>query len=167
MGLIDRIMLPDNMSLYELDQRLAKWVKFHNAMLMWATIHALGIPVSENNARTMVLHLKIKPTSQDFHGGSTAKGFKLEEAYALPIEEARKYPKPWPESLEQLELMQKQSESKRQGNVCACMVDCPPLAVQTVPFGGIKNLGMSGSIPTWRATLEEHFNLGKKMPISR
>ncbi|KAK7689834.1 hypothetical protein QCA50_006473 [Cerrena zonata] len=62
MGLIDRIMLPDNMSLYELDQRLAKWVKFHNAMLMWATIHALGIPVSENNARTMVLHLKIKPT---------------------------------------------------------------------------------------------------------
>lgn len=167
MGLMDRFLLPDGMSMYELDQRLEKWVKFHNAMLMWATIHALGIPTSLANARAMVLYIKLKPTNESFHRGSAAKGFKMKEAYALPIAEAKKYKSPWPESLEQLELMQSQSETRGQGRVCACMIECPPLAVQTVPFGGLKNLGIPGSIPTWKATLEEHFDQGKKMSITR
>ena len=164
---MDRLVIPDGMSRYELDQRLEKWVKFHNPMLMWATIHALGIPSSLSNADTMVLYLKIKPTTQSYHRGSVAKGFQLVEAYSLPIEEAKKYPSPWPESVEQFELLRAQCASRGQGKAAACMIECPPLAVQTVPFSGLRDLGIPRPIPTWRETLEEHFDQGKKMVIPR
>ena len=167
LGLMERLVIPDGMSRYELDQRLEKWVKFHRPILMWATTHALGLPSSLSNADNMVLYLRIKPTTQSYHGGSVAKGFQLLEAYTLPIEEANNYPSPWPEMLEQFELLRAQCEARGQGKVAACVIECSPLAVQIVPFRGLRGLGIPRSLTTWKETMEQHFDEGKKMAIPR
>ncbi|CAL1715887.1 unnamed protein product [Somion occarium] len=165
LGAMHRFILPDGITMYELDQRLEKWVRFHNPILMWAAIHALGLPTSLSNARTLVLYVKLKANDQKVHGGSPAKYFAIEEAYAVPIQEAMTWDEPWPESLLQLKGLQDQSESRRQGSVAAAMVECKPLAVQTVPFGSLKDLGIPRAITGWKEILEEHVSQGKKMSL--
>lgn len=152
LGMFSQRLLPDGISMQELDQRLEKWVKFHHQTLMAACLHALRLPDDESRARTHVMHLILLPR-QD-HGGHPGKWFKVVDAKALEWSEAEKKRTPWPESLAQVRDMQDDAQSKGQGRIAAAMLDCPPLSVQTVPFGSINNqMKQVKVLPIWREVL--------------
>ena len=159
-GIMDRLFLPEGISRYELDQRLEKWVKFHNSTLMAACLHALRLPEDLGHTRTKLLYVKLSP--RDDHGGSAGKYFRIVEAYSVDMEEAMQKPSPWPESIMQLRPMQDESERLKRGRVTAAMVECPPLAVQGVPFGSLKSLRGLAVMPQWKEILVRDVENGKK-----
>lgn len=159
-GTLDRLLIPGGLSLYELDQRLEKWVQFHNYTLMGACIHALRVPEDVNNVRNSVLYVKLEP--REDHGGAPAKYFRVVDAYAVSLQDAMRRPSPWPESALQLRTMQNDAEKeKKRGMVGASMIECPPLAVQTVPFGSVKDV--RGDVnENWKDILVSDVEYGKK-----
>ncbi|EED79095.1 predicted protein [Postia placenta Mad-698-R] len=159
LGMIERLMLPDGISLYDLDQRLEKWVRFHNPTLMGATIHALRLPESLARARTHVLHIELLPRWD--HGGAVGKYFRVVRTKVVEVAQAQTWAEPWPASLSALREMQDQSESMRRGYVAAAMVESPPLAVQTVPFGSIKKLDYP-VVQRWEEVLIKDVEAGRK-----
>lgn len=160
MGLLQRLTLPDGISLYELDQRLEKWIQFHRATLLSACIHALRLPDDIARAQTHLLFIKVRACAQDEHGGSARKHFAILDAYPVEVAEALTWKEPWPESIEQLRLLQATGMSKSSGAVAGVMIECPPLAVQTVPFGSIKGLEFL-VVPDWKDVLIAHTKAGK------
>lgn len=158
--MLERLVLPDGISLYELDLRLEKWVRFHNPTLMAATLHALRLPLSMASVRTYVLHVILEPRSD--HGGSAGKYFRVKRAAPVEIALARSWKEPWPSSLDALREMQEDSERLKRGYVTAAMIECLPLAVQTIPFGSIKNLGGMGVLSNWEDILIRDVEKGKK-----
>ncbi|KAI0750175.1 hypothetical protein C8Q80DRAFT_1269923 [Daedaleopsis nitida] len=163
-GLFDRLMLVDGISIYELDQRLEKWVRFHNTNLMIATIHALRIPVDISRARTHLLYVSLAPRGQDEHQGHAAKFFRVVDAVVIEVEDALRRPSPWPESVMQLRTMAEGGERSGHGTSTAAMIECPPLAVQTVPFGSLTDRTMRSEFQddNWKAGLMEAIEEGKK-----
>lgn len=156
-------MLPDGISMFELDQRLEKWVKFHSPTMMAAVLHALRIPEDLNRARQYVLYIKLLPRSRGEHGGVPAKFFKVDDAYPVSVEEAMGWPSPWMESLVSLRNMQDESERKGRGRGTAAMVECPPLAVQTVPFGSLMdNMKELGIMEDWKSIMTKDIEKGKR-----
>ncbi|KAI0363863.1 hypothetical protein BV20DRAFT_975163 [Pilatotrama ljubarskyi] len=139
-GLLDRLFLVDGVSMHELDQRLEKWVRFHSPTLMAATVHALRLPLSVSRSRTHLLYVRLAPRGHAEHQGAPAKFFRVLDAEVVEWDEAERRDAPWPESLAQLRAMQDESERMGRGGVAAAMVECPPLAVQTVPFGSMREL---------------------------
>src|SRR6266567_199845 len=63
--------LPDGITLVDLDQKLEKWVKFHNSLLMAATIHALSLPRDIKRAKMFLLRVQV--SYRPDHGGVPAK----------------------------------------------------------------------------------------------
>ncbi|OSC96969.1 hypothetical protein PYCCODRAFT_1440668 [Trametes coccinea BRFM310] len=138
-GQLDRLFLVDGLSLHELDQRLERWVRFHSPTLMAATIHALRLPEDVGRARTSLLYVRLEARPQPEHEGATGKFFRVRDAEVVAWDDACRRPSPWPESLEQLRVMQDEAGRMGHGGVAAAMVECEPLAVQTVPFGSMMN----------------------------
>ncbi|KAI9001477.1 hypothetical protein BD414DRAFT_432080 [Trametes punicea] len=165
-GMLDRLFLVDGISLHELDQRLEKWVRFHSPTLMGATVHALRLPDDVQRSRTHLLYVRLEPRRQAEHQGAAGKFFRVCDAEVVPWDDALHRPAPWPESLMQLRLMQDEAERMNRGGVAATMVECPPLAVQTVPFGSMKNLRETPR-DDWKPFLIAHVEEGKKPRIVR
>ena len=159
-GLLERLVLPDGLSRYELDQRLEKWVRWHHPTLMAATLSALRLPDDLARARTHVLHITLDARTD--HGGAAAKFFRVLDARVVAVADAMRFDAPWPESLVALRDMQDDSEHMRRGAIAACMVECRQLAVQTVPFGSIKNLREPVD-PLWKEGLIRYVEEGKKL----
>ena len=152
--------LPPGVTFAELDHRLEKWVKFHNSTLMAATIHALALPRDLTRSRTYVLRMTVRARTD--HNGVTGKFFRVTDAQVIEIAEAQRWPPPWPESLEQLALLREESESKRRGTVAAIGVECPPLGVQLVPFGSLRDLSPLRILSDWKDILRRDVEDGKK-----
>ncbi|KAH8094496.1 hypothetical protein BXZ70DRAFT_896773 [Cristinia sonorae] len=166
-GLMARMLIPDGISMFDLDQRLEKWVAFHSPTLMGATIHCIDLPKRPTNYRSQVMYVKLKARERRDHFDSVGLYFEFVDAYAVDIDEAMGWDSPWPESLAQLKSMQADSERDGRGGVTAAMVEVKPLAVQTVPFGSMKNLGIRRTLTTWKETLENDINKGKKFAAHR
>ncbi|KAI0667934.1 hypothetical protein C8Q78DRAFT_1051105 [Trametes maxima] len=161
-GLLDRLFLVDGVSMHELDQRLEKWVRVHSRALMATTLHALRLPEDVGRSRTQVLYVRLAPRGQAEHQGVPGKFFRIEDAEVVSWDDAMSRKAPWPESLSQLRLMQDESERMDRGGVAAAMVECPPLAVQTVPFGSMKNLREKVR-EDWKSFLMAQVEQGKKL----
>jgi len=154
------IPLPDGMTLTELDARHEKWIGFHNPTFMGACIHALSLPRDITRSRTHVLHLTVAPRTD--HGGSAAKYFRVRDAEPIAIAQAMTYDAPWPESLNDLKNLREENEKSGRGTVAAIGVVCPPLGVQIVPFGSLKDLSSLQVLPHWKDTLIRDVENGKK-----
>lgn len=159
-GLLDRLLLPDGVSLYELDQRLEKWVQFHTTSLMAACLHAIRLPEDINNIRTHVMYVRLQ--AREDHGNSAGKYFRVVDAYPVAVAEGMRRPSPWPESLLQLRALQDESERMGRGRTGATMIECTPLAVQTVPFGSVVGFDTKFVLPDWKETLTRDIEQGKR-----
>ncbi|RPD54803.1 hypothetical protein L227DRAFT_511058, partial [Lentinus tigrinus ALCF2SS1-6] len=168
-GMLDRLTLVDGISLYELDQRLEKWVRWHNGTLMATTIQALRLPVDVTRARTHLLYIKLEPRSQAEHQGSAGKFFRVLDAEVMEVEDGMRRSSPWPESLTQLRKMGEESERSGEGYVTAAMIECPPLGVQTVPFGSMTARAMRYEVmhATWKQAFIRHIEEGWKPKVER
>jgi mitochondrial splicing suppressor protein 51 len=155
------IPLPDGLTLCDLDQRLEKWVKFHNATLMCATIHALRLPRDITRTRTHVLSIFITPRLD--HRDAPGKYFRVRFAEPLTIAEAKEKPAPWPQSIAQIETMRQESEEMGRGTVAAACLDCPMLGMQVVPFGSMgAQLSKIQVLDNWMDHLIRDVENGKK-----
>ena len=109
--------------------------------------------------RNNVLYVKVAP--REDHGGAPGRFFRVVEAYPVPVQDGMRRPSPWPESLLQLRAMQDDCEKeKKAGMLGATLVECPPLPVQTVPFGSITNLEQLELIPDWKEELIQNVEDG-------
>jgi len=160
LGMLESLLLPDGISRFELDKRLEKWVKFHQPLLMWATIHSLSLGKDLSRSRKQVLYIKLEARRD--HDNSTGKYFRAIDAYTVSIGEAMTWPAPWPESLDALRQLQDESESVKRGACAAVMVECAPLAVQTVPFGSLKNMEDTPIIENWKEMLMREIEQGNR-----
>ena len=164
-GALDRLLIPGGLSLYELDQRLEKWVRFHSYTLMGACLHAVRAPEDLNNLRSTVLYVKLGV--REDHGNDPMKYFRVVEAYPVSVQDGMRRPSPWPESLLQLRVMQNDAEKeKKRGMVGATFIECPPLAVQTVPFGSVKDVHSLSIQEDWKGALISDVENGTKYKIS-
>ncbi|KDQ06991.1 hypothetical protein BOTBODRAFT_181053 [Botryobasidium botryosum FD-172 SS1] len=159
LGILQRLGLPDGISMYELDQRLEKWVRLHKTTLLATCIHALRLPDDVSRARSHVLYLRLRACASDEHGGSARKYFAVEDAYPVAVAEARLWDDPWPGSLQQLQTLRNSDQARSTGEVTAVMVECSPLAVQTVPFGSLKGFPFA-VVPEWKQVLIAHVKAG-------
>lgn len=148
------------MTLPELDQRLEKWIHYHSPTIMAATIHALRIPEDFTNLKTRVLHIIVSPRTD--HDGRPAKYFRVREAKAYSVEEARRFPAPWAESIDNIEQMREESERMKRGSVAFAGVTCPPLGVQMVPFGSMRRMSEIQVVSNWKERLVRDVEQGKK-----
>jgi mitochondrial splicing suppressor protein 51 len=157
----DVALIPGGISLYELDQRLEKFIRFHKYALMGACLHAVRAPEDLNNIRTNVLYVKLEV--REDHDSQPSKFFRVVEAYPVSTQDGMRKPSPWPESLLQLRAMQDDSEKeKKQGMIGATLIDCPPLAIQTVPFGSIKDVDEIEVQEDWKQMLVHYVEEGKQ-----
>ncbi|KAF9461706.1 hypothetical protein BDZ94DRAFT_1283392 [Collybia nuda] len=157
---ISSILLPPGVTFVELDNRLEKWIKFHNSTLMAATIHALSLPLDLTRSKTHVLQMSVRPRTD--HNGVAAKFFRIIDASVIEISAAQQYPPPWPESIEQLAALREESEGKQRGTVAAVGIECPPLGVQFVPFGSLRNLSALRILPDWKEIVIRDVERAKK-----
>ncbi|KAI0656435.1 hypothetical protein C8Q70DRAFT_1011720 [Cubamyces menziesii] len=164
-GLMHRRTLVDGISLSEYNERIRKWVRFHNTTIMAVTTYALRLPEDETRARRYVLYIKLGPRPQAEHQGAAGKYFRVVDAEVLTCTEAAKRPSPWPESLEQLKIVQDAEEREGKGTVAVAMVECPPLAIQIVPFGQIKDMEGGKVYEGWKSFLMKWVEQGKKLRI--
>ena len=166
-GMLDRLTLVDGVSVYELDQRLEKWVRWHNQNLMVATLKALRLSEDASRARTHMLYVKLEPRGQAEHQGAPGKYFRVQDAEVVEVEECMRRPRPWPESIEQVRQMDEDSMRNGRGYVAAAMIECSPLYVQTVPFGSITErtgrlLVLDG---TWKQELMKIIEEGQRVRL--
>ncbi|PCH45135.1 hypothetical protein WOLCODRAFT_78351, partial [Wolfiporia cocos MD-104 SS10] len=132
---------------------LKKWVRFHKSTLMGATIHALRLPEDLSRARTHVLLIKLQ-----LHGDQNGALRKHAELSVVSVAEAIRWPKPWPWSLKTLRDMQNGGERRGHGTTAACLIECYPFSVQTVPFGSLTEWKDASVEPRWEVTLRAYTN---------
>ncbi len=168
-GLMDRMVLVDGISMYELDQRLEKWVRFHNSTLMAATIQALRLPAALARARTHLLYVALKPRGAAEHAGQPGKFFRVRDAHVVTVEDALRRPAPWPESVAQLRGMADEMERGGHGTVASATIECPPLAVQTVPFGSMTERALKKEMlhDAWKSFFVDHIEQGVRPKLVR
>ncbi|KAI0926325.1 hypothetical protein AcW1_008535 [Taiwanofungus camphoratus] len=118
---------------------------------MGSALHALRLPDDIGRTRTHVMYVKLAPRAE--HGGTPARYFRVVDAYPVEVAQTMGWPEPWPASLVALKQMQDESERLHRGRIAAAMVECPPLAVQTVPFGSIPTLTDLTIVPNWKEVL--------------
>ncbi|KDR79804.1 hypothetical protein GALMADRAFT_241889 [Galerina marginata CBS 339.88] len=153
-------LLPRGLTLLELDQKLEKWVKFHSNLLMAATIHALSLPKDIKRARTHLLRVKV--VYRPDNNSVSAKAFRVYDASLITVEEGRALGGVWPESIDQLQQMREESEGLKRGTVAAVALECVPLAMQTVPFGSLRDLSPLRIQHRWKEILIKNVEAGKK-----
>ncbi|RPD54790.1 hypothetical protein L226DRAFT_493710 [Lentinus tigrinus ALCF2SS1-7] len=166
-GMMDRLTLVDGVSVYELDKRLEKWVQWHKQNLLVATIKALRLSEDASRARTHILCIKLEPRGQAEHQGAPGKYFRVEDAEVVEVEECMRRDRPWPESIAQVRQMDEDSGRNGRGYVAAAMIECPPLYVQTVPFGSITE--RSGRLLVldgmWKEDLVRNVEEGQRVKL--
>ncbi|TFK50097.1 hypothetical protein OE88DRAFT_1713234 [Heliocybe sulcata] len=160
LGMLESLVLPDGITRFELDKRLEKWVKFHQPLLMWAAIESLSLGKDLSRSRKQVLYIKLE--ARHDHHESAGKYFRAADAYPVNVEEAMTWPAPWPESLVALRELQDESERMNRGSCAAVMVECKPLAVQTVPFGSLKNLTDTQLTKNWKEMVTAEIEPGNR-----
>jgi len=152
--------LPSGMTLVELDQKLEKWVKFQNSLLMAATIHALGLPKDLKQSHRYMLRVKVDWRPDN--GGSTAKFFRVVDAFLIDFDSARAKGGVWPPSIDQVIRLRDESEALRRGTVAAVALECEPLAMQIVPFGSLRDLSPLRIQQKWKEILIRNVEAGKR-----
>lgn len=153
--------LPQGLTISDFDQKLEKWVRFHNILLMAATIHALGLPRDIKRSRSYMLRVKV--SYREDHGGVTSKLFRLDDADVIDFDSARALGGVWPQSIEQLKSIREESEAQRRGSVAAVALECEPLAMQVVPFGSLRDLSPLKIQKDWKEKLRRGIESGKKL----
>ena len=163
--MMDRMTLVDGVSMYELDQRLEKWVRFHNSTLMAGTIQALRLPEDVSRAHTHVLYILLEPRPYSEHNGEVGKFFRAVETEVVSIQDGMRKKAPWPGSLMQLSHIADDMERSGNGTVAAAIIECPPLQVQTVPFQSVSQSALRGEIvrDTWKSFFIQHIEQGVPM----
>jgi splicing suppressor protein 51 len=152
--------LPDRLTLFGLDQRLERWVKFHTPALMATTVRALALP--EDIARAGTYVLRVFLAIRVDHGGSASKFFRVVEAEPCAVSEAVTFRYPWPQSLVHIARMRTDCERLGRGTVAAAALECPPLDVQMVPFGLLLDqLRGVQCVPHWKEELKRTVEMGK------
>ena len=161
--------LVDGISLYELDQRLERWVRFHNPLLMAVTIQALELQHSIARARTALLHIRLEARPYSEHRDAPARYFRVRDAAVVSVAYALGREAPWPESVRQLLAMADEGERGGRGTVAGALVECPPLAVQTVPFGSLSARVLRGepTVEAWKELLIDHVEEGARLRVVR
>lgn len=131
---------------------------------MAACESGLRLPENIDNALKQVLYVKLRGRAHPEHRGDVGKLFAVEDAYPLLIEEAMTWRSPWPESLLQLKDWQDKSGRLGRGRYTAVMVECPPLAVQTVPYGSLFPTSFDPVIkPDWKEILVDDVLHGRQI----
>jgi len=152
--------VPEGVTLVDLDQKLEKWVKFHNSLLMAATIHALSLPRDIKRAKIFLLRVQV--SYRPDHGGVPAKFFRVDDAFTIDIEEAKKMGPVWTASIEHVDTMRAEGEASRRGSVAAVALECKPLAMQIVPFGSLRDLSPLKIQQNWKQILIRDVENGKR-----
>ncbi|KAF8953213.1 hypothetical protein BDZ97DRAFT_1767613 [Flammula alnicola] len=144
--------LPPGITLLELDQMLERWVKFHNSLLMAATIHALALPRDIKRSRSYMLRVP----------RVAAKYFRVDDASVIDMDSGRALGGVWPESIDHINRMREESESLRRGTIAAVALECEPLAMQVVPFGSLRDLSPLRIQQSWKEILIKDVENGKR-----
>ncbi|KAF9530200.1 hypothetical protein CPB83DRAFT_851156 [Crepidotus variabilis] len=152
--------LPDGMSLVELDQRLEKWVKYHNSLLMAATIHALELPRDLKRSHQYLLRVRVSYRTDN--EGVPGKLFRVDKAFLVDIQSSRSKGPVWVQSIDEIERLRTESEEKRLGTVAAIALECSPLAMQIVPFGSLRDLSPLRIQKEWKEILIRNVENGKR-----
>lgn len=92
-----------------------------------------------------------------------SKFFRVDDAFLIDIEEAKKLGSVWTLSIEHVDGMRAESEALRRGTVAAVALECAPLAMQIVPFGSLKDLSALKIQQNWKEILIRYVENGKKM----
>ncbi|KAF7789760.1 hypothetical protein EIP86_000706 [Pleurotus ostreatoroseus] len=98
-------------------------------------MHAIRVADSYDRFHTYVLVLRLRPLPRAVHGGAAGRAFEVTDAYPLDVARAALRGGVWVQSLQQLRSMQRHAEACGATRFGATMLECEPLAVQTVPFG--------------------------------
>jgi splicing suppressor protein 51 len=128
---------------------------------MAATIHALSLPRDIKRAKMFLLRVKV--SYRPDHGGSPSKFFRVNDAFLIDIEEAKKLGSVWTQSIEHVDAMRVEGEALRRGSVAAVALECAPLAMQIVPFGSLRDLGPLKIQQNWKEILIREVENGKKL----
>jgi splicing suppressor protein 51 len=159
---LNLIPVPDGLSLVELNNRLAKWVKYHTATLMDATIHALNAPKDFTRIRSHLLRVHVSPRSD--HGGSPGKYFRIVDATVVSFADAWNFMPPWPDGLMHFSKLREESDRLKRGGVAMIGLECPPLGMQVVPFGSItKDIKQARVLHNWKDILTRDIENGRRM----
>ena len=166
-GLMDCMMLVDGISMYELNQWLEKWVRFHNSTLMATMIQVLHLPMDLSRVCMHLLYVTLEPCSTDEHMGQASKFFCVHNVYVVPTEEGLRKPALWLESIVQLQGMVDEMERGGHGMVAAAMIECPLLAVQMVPFGSMMECVLKKEVlhDMWKSFFMNHIEQGMRLKL--
>lgn len=111
-------------------------------------------------ARTHLLRIKV--VYRPDNDGVIGKAFRIQDASVISVEDARALGGVWPASIDQLEKRRKGGEASGRGTTSGVALECDPLAMQTVPFGSIQDLGHVEIDPRWKEALIGIVEAGKK-----
>lgn len=92
-----------------------------------------------------------------------SKFFRVNDAFLIDIEEAKKLGSVWTASIEHVDTMRAESEALRRGSVAAVALECAPLSMQIVPFGSLKDLSPLKIQNNWKEILIRDVERGKKL----
>ncbi|KAF8812584.1 hypothetical protein BYT27DRAFT_7182621 [Phlegmacium glaucopus] len=160
LGYTKMLGVPEGLTLKELDEKLEKWVKVQNSLLMAATIHALALP--RDLRRSHLYMLRVTVRYRHDHDGVPAKFFRVSDAKVIDFVSARALGGVWPVSIDHIVEMREESERAKRGTVAAIGLECDPLAMQVVPFGSLRDLSPLKLQPKWKDILISDVETGKK-----
>jgi hypothetical protein len=119
-------LTPERQALVNLDKKRDKWIKANVTILATSCVTALSLHTENSRAATHLLHITIIGRSD--HRGLPSKFFKLQDAKAITLAEARSIRRTridrWEQGIRHFE-----SERERLGNIAAVAVDLYPLPV--------------------------------------
>ena len=92
-----------------------------------------------------------------------SKFFRVNDAFLIDMEEAKKMGPVWTASIEHVDTLRKEGETARRGSVAAVALECEPLAMQIVPFGSLKDLGPLKIQQNWKQILIKDVENGKRL----
>jgi mitochondrial splicing suppressor protein 51 len=150
-GYTHMLGVPQGLTLTELDEKLEKWVKVQNSLLMAATIHKLALPRDLKRSHSYMLRVTV--SYRPDNDGVPAKFFRVNGAKIIDFVSARALGGVWPVSIDHIAKMREESESARRGTVAAIGLECDPLPMQVVPFGSLRDLSPLRIQQNWKAYL--------------
>ena len=160
LGYARMLDVPEGLTLTELDEKLGKWVKVQNSLLMAATIHALSLPRDLKRSHSYMLRVTVgyRPDND----GVPAKFFRVNDAKIIDFVSARALGGVWPVSIDHIVKRREESENARRGTVAAIGLECDPLPMQVVPFGSLRDLSPLRIQQNWKEILINDVETGKK-----
>lgn len=149
----------------EIDESLRRWTKFHDFLLMAATVHALDLPRDSTRSRTHVLWLTL--THRDNAADSPARSFRITDANVVAISDVALLGRDqeWKNILGLLSGMRKRSKAAGTGEVGVVVIECPPLGLQILPVGSLMECYAAGKhvFSDWKSRLIKYVEIGEKV----